>query len=133
MKAYTKFYKKGHQIIMMPPYEKTGRYTRVFYFKDNPQLQVPKKIVFNDKSSLYGYGFYKNSGLSEEVSLLPPSFEPYEFSSKVRNEKLLRSIKNNNFVDWREKDFTYVHSGKTYTYINDRDFLEENDWKELFK
>lgn len=133
MKAYTKFYKEGHQIIMMSPYEKTGRYNKVFYFKDNPKLIVPKNIVFNEKSSLHGYGFYKNSTLSKEVAALPPSFEPYEFSSRIKNKKLLKSIKNNNFIDWREKDFTYMSSGKTYTYINDRDFMEEYDWKDLFK
>lgn len=132
MKAYTKFYKEGHQVIMMSPYEKTGRYNKVFYFKDNPKLIVPKGIVFNEKSSLHGYGFYKNATLSKEVAALPPSFEPYEFSSRIKNEKLFKSIKNNNFIDWREKDFTYTSSGKTYTYVNDRDFLEELDWKDLF-
>lgn len=134
MKAYTKFSKEGHQVIMMKPYEKTGRYNKIFYFKDNPQLPVPKGLAFGEKSSLHGYGFYKNATLLPSTAELPPSFEPYDlFSNKIRNKNLYRSIRGNNLIDWREKDFTYTFAGKGFTYVNDRDFLEELDWKELFQ
>lgn len=133
MKAYTKFYDQGHQVIMMKPYEKTGRYNKVFYFKDNPDLVVPKGIAFGEKSSLHGYGFFKEARISEETAASPPSFEPYQFnSSRIKNTSLFKSIMNNDIIDWREKDFTGTHKGKTYTYVNDRDFLKEEDWKDLF-
>nr|DAL45315.1 MAG TPA_asm: hypothetical protein [Caudoviricetes sp.] len=32
---------------MMKPYEKTGRYNQIFYFKDNPKLKIPKKLIIN--------------------------------------------------------------------------------------
>lgn len=133
MKAYTKFYNQGHQVIMMKPYEKTGRYNKIFYFKDNPNLIVPKRLIFGEKSSLHGYGFFKEAKISEETKDFSPSFEPYLFnSSKIKNKSLFKSIVNNDIIDWREKDFTGTHKGRTTTYVNDRDFLQEEDWTELF-
>jgi len=31
----------------MKPYEKTGRYNKIFYFKDNPRLVIPKKLILD--------------------------------------------------------------------------------------
>lgn len=135
MKAYNGLIKQGHQVIMMKPYELTGRFNKIFYFKDSPKLTVPKKLAIPDKEvKMLGYGFYKTSGLStEEIINTPPSFVPYDLcSNRIKNKDLYNSIKSNSLVDWREKDFTGVRNGAGITYVYDRDFLSEPDWEELF-
>lgn len=134
MKVYNRLYQEGHQVIMMKPKEKTGRFNKILYFKDNPKLVVPQAIKFNDKCKQYGYGFFKKSNLNDKTKEYAPSFMPYDlFKEKIKAKQIYHSIKNNNFIDWREKDFTYTFAGKTLTYVNDRDFLDEEDWKELFQ
>lgn len=121
---------------MMKPYEKTGRYNKIFYFKDSPKLVVPKSLIIpNDKETkMLGYGFFKTSNLStKEIIDSPPSFAPYELcSSRIKNKSLFNSIRSNSIIDWREKDFTGAHAGAGITYVNDRDFLDNPDWEELF-
>ncbi len=133
MKVYNKLYSERHQVIMMQPYEKTNRYNKIYYFKDSKSLRVPNNLIIDtDKGEVLGYGFLGTSGL-KSAAKVPPSFSPYELNSdRIKNKKLFNSIKNNNLVDWREKDFTYTFSGKSKTYIIDRDFLLEEDWKDLF-
>lgn len=134
MKVYNRLYQEGHQVIMMKPKDKTGRFNKILYFKDNPKLPVPRAIKFNNKCKQYGYGFFKKSNLNEKTKEYAPSFMPYDlFNNKIKSQSLYHKIKSNNLIDWREKDFTYTFAGKTYTYVNDRDFLEEEDWEELFQ
>lgn len=134
MKIYNKFLSEGHRVIMMQPYEKTGRYNKIFYFKENPSLKIPNSLIINsDKGVTLGYGFYKNNGLSKAMSY-SPSFSPYDLNSnRIKNLKLYHSIKNNNLISWRDKDFTYTFDGKAFTYVNDYEFLIEQDWSQLFE
>lgn len=137
MKAYTGLMEQGHQVIMMKPYENTGRFNKIFYFKDSPRLAVPKKLIIpTDKDTkMLGYGFYKTSNLStQEIIESPPSFMPYDLCpAKIKNKPLYRSIKANSIIDWREKDFTGARAGAGKTYVNDRDFLDNPDWEEVFE
>lgn len=134
MHAYTKLMNEGHQVIMMKPYEKTGRYNKILYFKDNPNLIIPKKMVINtDKGQFYGYGFYGKSGLKEETLKAEPSFTPYDLmSASLKGKRIYNNVKANSLVDWREKDFSLVKQGKTATYVIDRNFLDEPDWEDIF-
>lgn len=134
MQAYARLKSEGHQVIMMKSYEKTGRYNQIFYFKDNPRLEIPKKLIINqDKGKFCGYGFYGTSGISPETMEFAPSFEPYDlFSNEVRNKALYKSIRTNSLIDWREKNFAGAKAGAAITYVNDRNFLEEEDWEDLF-
>ena len=136
MKAYAGLMEQGHQVIMMKPYEKTGRFNKIFYFKDNPKLVVPQGLIIpTDKDTrMLGYGFYKSSGLTvQEIIDTPPSFTPYDLcSSRIKNKTLYKSLKGNSIIDWREKDFTGAHAGAGRTYVLDRDFLDEPDWEEVF-
>lgn len=134
MKAYERFLGEGHQVIMMDAYEKTGRYNKIFYFKDNPCLRVPNGLTLNtEKGKMLGYGFYGKSGLENQKTIdATPNFTPYElFSSKIKNKNKFNSIKVNSLIDWREKDFTGARMGAGITYVNDRDFLLEPDWLDL--
>ena len=136
MKCYNYFYSKGHQVIMMKPFEDTGRYTKILYFKDSPKLAVPKSLKIDmDKGKMLGYGFFKKSNLTNpSIIAAAPSFFPYEIMpEKIKNKRLFKKVSTNSIVDWREKDFTGVRTGAGTTYINDRDFLEEPDWEEAFK
>lgn len=134
MQSYARLKSEGHQVIMMKPYEKTGRYNKIFYFKDNPRLVIPKKLILDqDKGKCLGFGFYGTAGISPETAEFAPSFEPYDlFSDKVRDKTLYKSIKANSLIDWREKDFAGAKAGKGTTYVNDRNFLMEEDWEDLF-
>ena len=136
MKAYQRFRDEGHQVIMMKPYEKLGRYNKVFYFKDKPNLKVPDKLIIDtEKGKTLGYGFYGESGITnEQTRRSAPNFTPYDlYSNRIKNKTLYNSIKKNSLVDWREKDFSGVKKGKAMTYVNDRDFLDEPDWIELLE
>ncbi len=119
---------------MMKPYEKTGRYNQIFYFKDNPKLEIPKKLIINqDKGKFCGFGFYGTSGISSKTIEFVPSFEPYNlFSNKIKNMTLYKSIRNNSIIDWREKNFAGAKCGAAITYVTDRNFLDEEDWEEIF-
>lgn len=135
MKAYNKLIEQGHQIIMMSPYEKTGRYNKIFYFKENPNLPIPQKLIINhDKGSFIGYGFYGKNDLAESTKEYSPDFTPYDLCNlRIKNKTLYKSIKSNSLIDWREKDFTGARAGVGITYVNDRDFLKEDDWESLFQ
>ena len=62
-----------------------------------------------------------------------PSFEPYDlFSNEIRNKELYKSIRANSLIDWREKNFAGARAGAAITYVNDRNFLDEEDWEDLF-
>lgn len=134
MQAYARLKSEGHQVIMMKPYEKTGRYNKIFYFKDNPRLEVPRKLIVDqDKGKFCGFGFYGTSGISPETMEFAPSFEPYDlFSNEIRNKELYKSIRANSLIDWREKNFAGARAGAAITYVNDRNFLDEEDWEDLF-
>lgn len=135
MKAYARFTEEGHQVIMMDAYEKTGRFNKIFYFKDNPALVIPRKLVIDQDKSVYcGLGYYGNTGLSEKTEAYTPSFTPYDLMKhKIRNKELYGSVKKNSLIDWRTKDFSLTKGDAIYTYVNDRNFLLEDDWRELFQ
>lgn len=133
MKVYNRLYNEGHQVIMMKPYEKIGRYNKVFYFKESPKLKVPIGISVNDKCSFIGYGFHGKNELNERTKSYSPSFFPYDlYLNKIKNLSLYKKIKNNSLIDWREKDFTGIKKKSNIFFVNDRDFLKEADWQDIF-
>ena len=82
---------------------------------------------------MIGYGFYGANHLLDDTAATPPSFTPYSnCSSRIKNKSLYKSIMSNSIIDWREKDFTGIKKGSGITYVNDRDFLLEPDWEDLF-
>ena len=118
---------------MMKPYEKIGRYNKVFYFKESPKLKVPIGISVNDKCSFIGYGFHGKNELNERTKSYSPSFFPYDlYLNKIKNLTLYKKVKNNSLIDWREKDFTGIKKKSNIFYVNDRDFLKEADWQDIF-
>ena len=133
MKAYRKLSQDGHIVIMMKPYEKTGRYNKIFYFKEG-SIQIPKGLTINtEKGKMVGYGFYGCSNLMQETLDTPPDFTPYEMNmDRVKNKTLFNSIKNNSLISWRDKDFSGVRTGAGITYVADRDFMDNYDWEEVF-
>lgn len=133
MKAYRKLSDEGHIVIMMKPYEKTGRYNKIFYFKEgkNP---IPKGLTINtEKGKMVGYGFYGKTNLLAETIATPPDFTPYEMNyERIKNKTLFKSIRQNSLISWRDKDFSGVRTGAGITYVTDRDFMDNYDWEELF-
>lgn len=134
MKAYNRLYTEGHNVIMMKKNENTGRFNKICYFKESPELILPSSIhVDRNRSQFFGYGFLKESGLSEETKQYAPVFTPYElYSQNIKNKDLFNSIKINSIVDWLEKDFTGYRKGTTMTYVNDRELMKQSDWEGVF-
>lgn len=118
---------------MMRKNEKTERYNKVFYFKSLPTTSLPKNFKIDlDKGQLLGYGFYKNSGITNpETIKTPPSFTPYELVKDKMKGNLYKKIRNHSVIDWREKDFTGDKLNDT-VFVNDADYSSEEDWEDLF-
>lgn len=135
MKAYARLMDEGHQVIMMKPYEKTGRYNKIFYFKDSIALPIPKKLIIDQNKGVFcGRAFFGETGINEKTNSYTPSFLPYDlFKDKIRDKVLYGSVKKNSLIDWRMKDFSLSKADAHFTYINDRDFTLEDDWREMFQ
>lgn len=133
MKAYNRFYKEGHQVIMLKSFKDEGRCNKIFVFKESPKLNLPKSVNFNDKCSYHGYGFFGKNNISEKTKKYAPSFMPYDLMShKIKSKTKYNKIISNGIIDWREKDFTGYHENKI-AFVNDRDFMKEEDWEEVFQ
>lgn len=133
MKAYRMFKERGDVVKMMSPYEKTGRYNRIFYFKENPNLISPQKLILNlEKGSFHGYGFF-GANIKEETKSYDIDFAPYDLNSKrIKNLNLYKTIKNNSLIDWREKDFVNYHNKNSTIFVNDQNFMKNEDWDGIF-
>ena len=135
MKSYNRLSSEGHIAVMMRPYEQTGRFNKIFYFKENKNLRIPNALKINlEKGRPIGYGFYGSSGLKDETKKFAADFFPYESNyDKVKNKSLFKSIISNSLIDWREKDFANYNPKSGIIYINDQDFLLEDDWEDVFQ
>ena len=119
---------------MMRKNEDTGRYNKIFYFKSLPWTNIPNNLKLNlEKGQMVGYGFYKNSGLTNsDIIENPPSFTPYDLvDNNIKNKTLYKKIKKHSIIDWREKDFTDDKPGNII-FVNDIDYSLEEDWVNLF-
>lgn len=133
MKVYNYLIKQGCYPAIMKKNDKGSFYSQIFYFKENPKLQIPKSLVINsDTGTFLGYGFCGESGLKNpDVINLPPNFTPYDINEKyIKDKGMYTQIKQSSLVNWRDKDFT-CKQGDRY-FINDYDFFLEEDWRDAF-
>lgn len=133
MKVYNYLVKRGRYPVIMKKNDKGSLYTQIFYFKESPTLQIPKSLLINsDIGEFIGYGFCGESGLKNpDIINTEPSFTPYELNSKyIKNKNLFKDIKKNSLVSWRDKDFACKQGDKYF--INDYNFLLEEDWRDAF-
>ena len=110
MKVYNYYYQRNNRVIMMKPNEDEGRFSHIFYFKDNHKIQLPRTLnVYGEKKSFYGYGFYKKyEKLRPEIQCIPPDYSPYDlWSYKLKSfSGKYDTQKRNSLVRFESDDFT---------------------------
>lgn len=139
MKLYNYHKKKGDIVLMMRPGEDEGRFNRIIYFKDKPNIQIPRALIVNgEKKETYGYGFYnKYYPLSPEIMVTPPSYDLYDTLSyklsipnikydALKRDSLIR-LESNDFTDFKPKRMNMIFVDHDFLYLPDAyDCLLEN-------
>lgn len=115
MKIYNYYTQKDYSVKMMKPNDEEGRFTNIIYFKDNPNVQIPRVLNLNgDKKTIYGYGFYNSyTPLIPEIAKVPPLYDlydPYSWKFKIPKsnyDELKRSsiirIENSDFSGYKKE------------------------------
>ena len=126
MQYYAYYHKHNDRVILMKPTDEETQFSQIIYFKENPNVQLPKTLqVYGDNKTFTGYGFYKKNDVLPPEIQVPPSYVPYDpwvnklgISSaeyeKMKNNSYIR-IETENFVDYKEKAM--------HIYIADKDPL----------
>lgn len=131
MKTYNYYNNKGHKVIMMRPEEDEGRYNKIIYFKENPRIQLPKKLIVNgDKKEIYGFGFYnKFFPLNQKIISCPPDFSPYDlWSYKLYTFGMsYNNFKNCSLVRFENEDFCKYNKNVLPLIFVDYNFLDLPD------
>lgn len=128
MKIFNYFYSKGIKVSMMRPQDDEGRFSKIIYFKDSPNFQVPKHLVLTgDNKKIFGYGFYgKVEPLKEPYCAAAPSFLPYDpYSSKFGTNDYYQTVKKNSIVRMETNDLTGLKESKII-YVVDRKPLNKD-------
>jgi len=139
MQYYNYYYTNNHKVIMMKPGEDEGRFNKIIYFKENPNIALPKTLnVYGENKEFTGYGFFKKVfPLPEKICNVPPSYLPYDiWTNKIDMpiadyEKMKRNsyirLETNNFADYKEKSKVFFIADKNpFSLTNTFDFMNEN-------
>lgn len=141
---YYAYYNKFDYGLMLRPQDPLGRCNRVIYFKDNPNVDLPKTLnVYGPDKEIYGYGFFKSvDPLPPHIASVPPSYLAYEpFANKLsmrRNEydRLKRSsyirLETNNMADMKDSNIIYIADRNICYLDNSYDFILENKNKSIY-
>lgn len=110
---------------MMKPEDDEGRFTKIFYFKENPETSIPKWAnLTGNKKQIYGYGFTKKiKPLSPEILPLQPSYLPYDPYSNKLSIRNYEKLKRDSLVRVEAQDFADYKSNRTKIFIADHDFF----------
>ena len=129
MQYYNYYYKKGERILMLSPKDDEGRCNQIIYFKDNPDVLLPRTLnIYDENKSFTGYGFYKfNEKLPAEMQNLPPSYAPYDIYTRKLNMPIseYERMKRNSFVRIETENFADYKPDSKAFYIADRDPLNQ--------
>lgn len=125
MKIYNYHFTHNDVVIMMKPGEDEGRFTRIIYFKDNPNTQIPRNIILSGpKKEIYGYGFYKQFFPLEDIYInSPPSYYPYDPYTEKFTITSYNQIKKSSYIRLENKDFADYKEEKLYITFADHDLL----------
>lgn len=129
MQTYAYLSNRNERVIMMKPNEDEEKFSKIIYFKDNPNVILPKTLeVYGEKKNFFGYGFFNKAfPLKPEIAETPPSFLPYDaWTNKIGMgikdyEKMKRSalirLETEDFADLKRNPVT------KHIYLADRNFL----------
>ena len=125
--------------MLMKPTDDEGRFNKIIYFKENPNVPIPTKLsIYGDNKSFTGYGFFKKNELPPpEIAKMPPSYLPYDAWVNKLNISATEynKMKNNSFVRIETENYAGYNKNANRIYIADRDpliypnaldFIEEN-------
>lgn len=123
MKVYNYHYQNNDLVTLLKPKDDTSRFSKIIYFKDSPNSTIPKKCVSNDKTSIYGQGFYNYfEPLDKKYSGSPPSFLPYDLVSDKIIGVDYNHLKRSSIIRLENQDFTGFDEKLLGIYIVDQDF-----------
>jgi hypothetical protein len=141
---YYNYYNKNDYGLMMKPTDPIGRCNRIIYFKDNPNVDLPKTLdVFGPNKEIYGYGFFKSvDPLPPEVAKVPPSYIAYApYVNKVSNQSEFSRMQRSSYIRIETNNMADMKPNAQFIYIADRnicylpdsyDFILENKNKGIF-
>lgn len=135
MKIYNYHFTHNDIVIMMRPGEEEGRFTKIIYFKDNPNTQIPRNIVLSGpKKEIYGYGFYKQFFPLENTYVnFPPSYYPYDPYTEKFSATTYNQIKKSSYIRLENKDFSDYKDKKFYITFADHDLFYKDDAETFIK
>lgn len=142
MQYYNYYHKNNHRVLLMKPTDQEEQFTKIIYFKENPNIMLPKTIsVYGDKKSFTGYGFYKqNEKLPPEIRDCPPLYDlynpwvnklsiPTNEYEKMRRNSYIR-IETENYVDLKpEANIIFIADREPFVLKNAFDFFQDNKEK----
>lgn len=126
MQVYTYYYNKNSRVEMLKPKDDELKYSQIFYFKENPSIQIPTSLSFSeDKKQIIGYGFYnKLPQLKKEIITLSPTLTPYNlYSHKISCPKGFDSYLRSSIVRIETQNFGGYKKDSPHIYITDSNFL----------
>lgn len=129
MKMYNYHLKNNDIPIMMKPNEDEGRFSKIIYFKDNPNITIPKTLsLYGENKEIYGYGFFnKFYPLEEKYCDVPPSYFPYDPYTRKISVKNYDLMKTSSYIRLENKDFSDFKKDRTHIFIADRNFCYLKD------
>lgn len=132
MKVFNYYNQRGDIVRLAGKKENFDLYKKIIYFKQNPNLTIPKSLKLSgEKVLLHGYGFNKNfSSLKEDINSLPPSYIIYDLNLKSnKKEKSYEDIKNNALVRIENNDITDIDACSKQLFIADYEPLRLPNFK----
>lgn len=125
MKIYNYHFKHNDIVVMMRPGEDEGRFSKIIYFKDNPNTQIPRNLSLSGpKKEIYGYGFFKQFYPLDNIYLEePPSYYPYDPFTEKFSLATYNQIKKSSYIRLENKDFADFKENKTYITFADHDLF----------
>ncbi len=127
MKIYNYYYKQGIPVTMARPRDDFGRFSKIIFFKDSPNVRIPNSLSLSgDNKIYYGYGFYKKVGtLPDSISAATPTFLPYDaYSNKIKDYE---KIRRNSLYRLENDDRTGINDSTRLIYIVDREPLYQKN------
>ncbi len=128
MKIFHYYWNKGDIVNFLKPDERDlGRYSHIYYFKNNLKSKMPENID-SSKSTFYGEGFYGEVPiLKPEVAQLTPMYLPYDdYPEKYKKNKAkYRALKQGSYIRIETQDFADLKPEQKKIFFADSDLVKQ--------